>query len=174
MFNDQMCALHNGGDLPPEIDLSLFSGWVRFDDLPSADVPRGPGVYVVVRDTDVPPEFLDVSPAGHWKGRDPTEPIADLRDRWVPASRVIYIGKANVGRRGRRGLRRRLDEYRRYGAGETVAHSGGRRIWQLVDHADLLVAWRETPDADTAEAESSMIAAFRKRHGRLPFANAKL
>lgn len=84
----------NGGDLPPEIDLSLFSGWVRFSELPSADVPRGPGVYVVVRPTDTPPQFLDVSPAGHFKGIDRTEPAADLRHRWVPESRVIYIGKA--------------------------------------------------------------------------------
>ena len=61
-----------------------------------------------------PPQFLDVSPAGRFKGIDGTEPVADLRDRWVSESRVMYIGKANVGRSGRRGLRRRLDEYRRY------------------------------------------------------------
>ncbi|GAA4389189.1 hypothetical protein GCM10023147_15580 [Tsukamurella soli] len=62
------------GDLPPEIDLARFSGWVTFAELLDADVPRGPGVYVVVRTTDAPPRFLDASPAGHWKGRDPTEP----------------------------------------------------------------------------------------------------
>ena len=162
------------GDLPPELDLSPFSGWVRFPELPRADVPRGPGVYVVVRPTDAPPQFLDVSPAGRFKGIDGTEPVADLRDRWVSESRVMYIGKANVGRSGRRGLRRRLDEYCRYGAGAPVAHSGGRRIWQLADHGDLLVAWRETPDADAAAIETAMIAAFRRHHGRLPFANARL
>ncbi|MDF3282222.1 MULTISPECIES: hypothetical protein [unclassified Gordonia (in: high G+C Gram-positive bacteria)] len=163
----------DGGDLPPQIDFSRFSGWVRFADLPTADVPRGPGVYVVVRGTDEPPVFLDVSPAGHWKGRDPTELVDALQDRWVPESRVLYIGKANVGTSGRRGLRRRLDEYRRYGSGEPVAHSGGRRIWQLADHADLLVAWRETPDADAAAIESSMILAFAEHYGRLPYANAR-
>lgn len=127
-----------------------------------------------MRDADGPPAFLDVSPAGHWKGRDPTEQVAELRDRWVPGSRVIYIGKANVGTTGRRGLRKRLDEYRRYGAGARVAHSGGRRIWQLADHAELLDAWRETPDADAAALETAMITAFRDHHGRLPFANARL
>ncbi|MGC4960415.1 hypothetical protein [Gordonia sp. DT101] len=164
----------NGGDLPPEIDLSLFSGWVRFSELPSADVPRGPGVYVVVRPTDTPPQFLDVSPARHFKGIDRTEPVAALQDRWVPESRVIYIGKANAGKTGRRGLQVRLSEYRRYGAGEPVAHTGGRRVWQLADHADLLVGWRETSNADATPTESAMIAAFRDHHGRLPFANGRL
>ncbi|MDF0528822.1 hypothetical protein P0W64_07720 [Tsukamurella sp. 8F] len=169
-----MSEHQDGGDLPPEIDLSLFAGWIRFAELPDAGVPSGPGVYVVVRPTDTPPQFLDVSPAGHFKGVDPTELVADLGDRWVPESRVIYIGKANLGVSGRRGLRRRLNEYRRYGTGEPVAHSGGRRVWQLADHADLLVAWRETADADAATIESDMIAAFRAHHGRLPFANARL
>ncbi|MDR2279257.1 MAG: hypothetical protein LBE07_00215 [Gordonia sp. (in: high G+C Gram-positive bacteria)] len=92
----------------------------------------------------------------------------------MPESRVLYIGKANAGTSGRRGLHVRLNEYRRYGAGEPVAHTGGRRIWQLADHTELLVGWRETPDADAASIESAMIAAFRDHHGRLPFANGRL
>ena len=117
---------------------------------------------------------LDVSPAGHFKGIDRTEPIAALQDRWVPESRVIYIGKANAGKTGRRGLHVRLSEYRRYGAGEPVAHTGGRRVWQLAGHANFLVGWREISDADAAPTESAMIAAFRDHHGRLPFANGRL
>lgn len=158
---------------PDPLDLSGFTGWVRFAALPDADVPTGPGVYVVVRPTDDPPRFLDVSPAGHFKGKDPTVPVAELEARWVPGTRVVYIGKANVGASGRRGLRKRLDEYRRFGAGEYVGHSGGRRIWQLADHADLLVGWRVTDDADAAPTETAMIAAFRARYGVRPFANAR-
>lgn len=91
----------------------------------------------------------------------------------MKGERVVYIGKANAGRTGRRGLRQRLDEYRRYGAGEHVGHSGGRRIWQLADHADLVVAWRETPDAEAAPTESAMLVVFESEHGCLPYANAR-
>ncbi len=155
------------------IDLGDFTGWVPFAELPAADVPTDPGVYVIVRPHDDPPTFLDVSPAGHFKGRDPTVPVDALHALWVPDTRIVYIGKANRGRGGNRGLRKRLDEFRRFGAGEPVAHSGGRRIWQLADHADLLVGWRVTDDAVAAEMETEMIARFRAHHGARPFANMR-
>ena len=60
------------------VDLSGFAGWVPFSRLPDADVPTGPGVYVVVRPSTEAPSFLDASPAGHFKGVDPTAPIAEL------------------------------------------------------------------------------------------------
>lgn len=112
------------------IDLNGFRGWVPFSELPDADVPTGPGVYVVVRPNDDPPTFLDVSPAGHFKGKDPTVPVAELQALWVPDTRIVYIGKASLGSSGKRGLRKRFYEYRRFGAGEPVGHSGGRRIWR--------------------------------------------
>lgn len=143
------------------IDLDAFTGWVPFAALPAADVPTDPGVYVIVRPTDDPPSFLDVSPAGHFKGKD----------LWVPGTRIVYIGKANAGSNGRRGLRIRLDEFCRFGAGEPVGHSGGRRIWQLADHANLLVGWRVTDDAEAAATETDMIVRFRAHHGMRPFAN---
>ena len=155
------------------IDLADFAGWVPFAALPNANVPTEPGVYVVVRPSSETPTFLERSPAGHFKGRDPTVPVTDLERLWVPGEHLIYIGKANRGASGRRGLRKRLDEYRRFGAGEPAPHSGGRRIWQLADHSALLVGWKVTDDADAAGIESEMIAAFRAHHGVRPFANAR-
>ena len=155
------------------IDLTGFTGWVPFASLPAANVPTGPGVYVVVRPSDEPPSFLDRSHAGHFKGRDPTVPVAELQALWVPHTRIVYIGKASLGGSGRRGLRKRLDEFRRSGAGEPVGHSGGRRIWQLADHAALLVGWRVTDDADAPRIESEMTAQFRAHYGVRPFANMR-
>lgn len=155
------------------VDLSGFSGWAPFADLATANVPTSPGVYVVVRPTDEPPSFRDTSPAGHFKGEDPTVPTAELQALWVPSTRIVYIGKANAGATGRRGLRKRLNEFRRHGAGEPVGHSGGRRIWQLADSHALLVGWRATEEADAAVTEIQLIAQFRAYHGRLPFANMR-
>lgn len=154
-------------------ELSAFSGWVRFADLPDSDVPREPGVYVVVRDADDPPRFLNDSPPGHFKGRNPTVSVDELESLWVPDAQIVYIGKANSGSNGTRGLRKRLDEFRRFGAGQPVGHSGGRRIWQLADSNELLVGWRVTADADAARIETEMIAEFTARYGRLPFANMR-
>lgn len=144
---------------------------MQFAALTESDVPRSPGAYVVIRSSTATPVFLEQSPAGWLKGKDPSVSIAVLEAAWVPGAAVVYIGKANAGRRGRRGLYRRLDEYRRFGAGESVPHRGGRRIWQLADHQDLLVGWKSTADEHARPLERDMIAAFRAVHGKRPFAN---
>ncbi|WP_025088191.1 hypothetical protein [Mycobacteroides abscessus] len=148
------------------LDLSGFTGWVPFADLASAEVPKAAGVYVVVRPTDSRPDFLVNAP---YRGDAPV-PVRVLEDAWVPGERLVYIGMASLGSK-RDGLHRRLRQFRRYGAGGSARHSGGRRIWQLADHSGLLVAWRITDDADARDTEKSMIRAFRARHGVRPFAN---
>lgn len=148
------------------VDLSGFTGWLTFAELADASVPKDAGVYVIVRPTDASPEFRADAP---YRG-DPPVPVAVLEDAWVQGERLVYIGKASLGSK-RDGLHRRLRQFRRYGEGHAARHSGGRRIFQLADHADLLVGWRVTDDADAREMERAMIAAFKAHHGVWPFAN---
>lgn len=148
-----------------------FEGFVRFAELPGSFVPSGAGVYVVFRESVKSPAFLDVSCGGHFKGRDPTAPIALLQAAWVPDAQVLNIGKAALGSSGRRGLKTRLGEYQRYGEGQAVGHAGGRYIWQLADSSQLLVAWLQTPGQDPKPIENRLIADFARQYGKRPFAN---
>ncbi|WP_241003000.1 hypothetical protein [Streptomyces sp. CB01881] len=151
-----------------------FCGFAPFGEpgeLSDSEVPTEAGIHVVLRPTASRPEFLPVSTAGHFRGRDPSVAVEVLRAAWVEDAGILYVGKASAGRTGRRGLRKRLDEYRRHGAGQAVGHWGGRYIWQLRDSAALLVAWRPTAEQDPGDAEAGLIAEFMEVHGARPFAN---
>ncbi|MCH5676189.1 hypothetical protein [Streptomyces gilvus] len=148
-----------------------FSGFVPFAKLTEHGVPQEAGTYVVMRPCLSAPEFLERSPAGHFQGRDPSVSREALADAWVDEATLLYVGKATMGKSSRRGIRKRLDEYRRHGAGEAVGHWGGRYIWQLADSDSLLVGWRPTPDRDPGEAETQLITEFIDIHGKRPFAN---
>lgn len=80
----------------------------------------------------------------------------------MPGAETLYLGKTNS-------LRRRIGEYADYGRGKPVGHRGGRLIWQLRDHRDLLVAWMIDDDPEGREAE--LVSQFVAACGTLPFTN---
>ena len=129
-------------------------------------MPRGPAAYVVYLPARREVNFRDASPAGRFKGRDPTVPVEALRAKWMPGAQIVYIGKADVANR-------RLAQFARFGAGEPVAHWGGRYIWQLRDSDELLVAWHAiTWNEPARDFEKRLLAHFGRLHGgRRPFAN---
>ncbi|WP_042789703.1 hypothetical protein [Mycobacteroides abscessus] len=149
-----------------------FVGGVPFAALPGR-VPADPGVYVVVWPHPAErPSFRLSSPAGRFKGKDPSVSVERLAEKWVDDETVIYIGKADARRRRRSGLAARLDEYRRFGTGENVAHWGGRLVWQI-ERSDELTVWWRAVDSPVTE-ERRMLAEFAVAHdGRLPFANLR-
>lgn len=156
------------------LEVAGFEGFQRLTELSADGVPQAGGVYVVLRPSRDRPQFLMTSGAGHFKNRDPSVPADQLERAWVDGAPVLYIGKASGGVHGGRGLRKRLDEYGRHGRGERAGHWGGRYIWQLGDSADLLVAWKTTPDQDPEEVESALIADHIATFGSRPFANRKV
>ena len=150
-----------------------FLSVTRLAESRCAEVPVERGVYIVVRDTLMPPKFLDQSVGGRFRQMDPTVPLDVLNARWVEGAVVLYIGRAR-GPGVRSLLQQRIKRYIRFGQGRVVAHYGGRFIWQLRDHRVLLLAWMPTPDEDPAVVETALQAAFVAKHGRPPFANLKL
>lgn len=74
-----------------------FVGFERFLRLDLRQLPTGAGVYVVLRESDDRPTFLERNPAGWFKGQDPTVRIAELEAAWPDGAQCVYIGKADVG-----------------------------------------------------------------------------
>lgn len=133
-------------------------------------IPRVPGVYLLVRHNREPVQFAIRSCGGKFKNRNPTLPITTLRRRWVSSAKVLYIGKAGSATTGAT-LHSRIRAYMRFGLGDPISHWGGRCIWQLTDARSLRVYWKTTPGRSARALEKRLLVNFRRRYGRLPFAN---
>ena len=137
-----------------------------------AEAPKVSGVYVFLRADSSEPIFLSESPAGHFKGKNPTVAIDKLKAKWVSSTQVVYIGKA--GKLGKPPtIKTRLTQYLDFGGGKPVGHWGGRYIWQLANAEELIVCWREARNQDPEMVESELLDVFMQSNGRLPFANLK-
>jgi len=134
-------------------------------------VPVLPGVYVVLREQLDSAKFLERSGGGWFKNHDPSVAIEALEKKWIVDAHVLYVGKADAGKRGRRGIRVRLDEYLRFGRGEPIGHWGGRYLWQLSEADELLVCWKTC--ADPLGEEARLLNVFREEYGSLPYANLR-
>jgi addiction module HigA family antidote len=147
-----------------------FDQFLTVSDVASGAVdklPRRPGTFVVLRESCEPPAFLECSPAGHFKGKDPTVPREVLERKWVDGSHLLYIGQTTD-----QDLRTRLHDFVEFGRGRRVGHWGGRLTWQ-VDGADkFCIGWRE--DENPRDAERELLTEFRDIYGKLPFANLRM
>jgi hypothetical protein len=87
-----------------DLEAAGFTGWTTWADLHACDfavVPSQPGTYVVFRPSDGAPAFVHPSPAGWFKGENPSVPEGRLQAEWVEGANVLYIGKADFRNRRR-------------------------------------------------------------------------
>ena len=150
-----------------------FDGFGSVNDLMGsrcAEVPVARGVYVVVREPALPPRFMPSSAAGMFRGKMATVKVEELTKKWVANAIVLYVGQAG-GTGVRSQLQQRIKRYIRFGSGKSVAHWGGRFVWQLADHRKLRFAW--LPEDQPAGLEARLLAAFETRYSALPFANLR-
>lgn len=151
-----------------------FEGFIRIGDLAVQKIPAEPGIYAVVWDGEGLPPVARMSGGGWFKKKDPSVSPAKALARLIPGVQLLYLGKAGVGSSANRGLRKRIDEYLRFGQGEPIGHWGGRLIWQLQDPSQLRIGWKVIDDTDPELVEKALLLAFKEEFGQLPYANLRL
>lgn len=144
-----------------------FKGFVTIAELKENNVaPKKHGVYAILRESDEEPKFLKKGCGGFFKDKDPNVELSELESNWISDTHILYYGKAS------KSIHKRLGQYMSFGCGKAVGHYGGRYIWQLENHDELVVCWKETTDKDPREEENALIQDFTDRHnGARPFAN---
>lgn len=135
-----------------------------------SSIPKERGVYLVLDPNNENPQYITPGVGGFFKGRNPNVSIDELRTNHVPQTCVVYIGKAG-SLTGNATLYSRIGQYLRFGQGKNVGHWGGRYIWQLKKHQDLLFCWKITPHYEPRLMESHIISDFDIQYHKRPFAN---
>ena len=131
------------------------------------------GVYAVIVPADYQIRVLDFPIVA--EAQNVVVPLsADrLRAKWVPGTRVVYIGIA--GNTNPRTLRQQLKDMINHAAGDTTdrgPHRKGEALWQLEGYENFMVMAATTAEPPAPrELEESLLERFQKRHGTLPFGN---
>ncbi len=151
-----------------------FSGFVKVEALwaDSSQIPKERGVYLVLNPTFEDCKFIVPGVGGFFKGKDPNVSIQELESNHVHGSVVVYIGKAG-SLTGNATLQSRLRQYLKFGQGKNIGHWGGRYIWQILNHSNLVFCWKPILDEDPRDVEKVMISEFLAKYGQMPFANLK-
>jgi len=151
-----------------------FTGFKTIEQLwnDSSCLPNEKGIYLILNPDCSQREFLPKGVGGYFKDKDPNISVSELSTNWVDNCHVVYIGQAG-GNSSSATLKKRLKQYLDFGKGKPVGHYGGRLIWQLANHKNLIVAWKVTRTTDPREEESVLISDFHDFYGKLPFANLK-
>lgn len=150
-----------------DLEQKGFQGFVTISNLTKnpALAPSEKGVYMILRESENAPEFLNEGTGGFFKGKNPNVSISELQNNWVKNTPIMYIGKATS-------LQSRLKQYMNFGQGKNVGHYGGRLIWQLKDSQDFIVCWKSLTNEEPRKYEAGLINDFKKEHNEeRPFAN---
>ena len=150
-----------------------FEGFISVKDLwiDKNMIPRQMGVYMVLN-TESNVEFINPGVGGFFKGKDPNVDIPQLKEKFVNSS-VVYIGKAG-GKSSKATLFSRLGQYLGFGQTKNTGHYGGRYIWQLKNHENLLFCWKPLENEEPVVVEKELLSFFIQEYGKLPFANLVL
>ena len=135
-----------------------------------SSIPKMMGVYMVINPSWNKPEYISPGVGGFFKGKDPNVLLKELKVHYVENAKVVYIGKAG-GNTSKATLHSRIRQYLRFGQGKNVGHWGGRLIWQIKHHQDLVFCWKPTPDKDPRQIEKELLDIFSAQFQRMPFAN---
>lgn len=75
-----------------DLEARGFKGFCSVSALRSSGfsgIPNTPGVYACVRTANAKVIFLSASPAGRFKGKDPSQKITDLERRWIEGADIL-------------------------------------------------------------------------------------